>query len=66
MKNTLTAMKNTLEGINSRLNDAKEQIMSWKTEQWKSLPLNRKRSEKEQFSVLKDKKIFYGNKIVQP
>ena len=26
MKNTITEMKNTLEGINSRLNDTEEQI----------------------------------------
>lgn len=54
-------MKNTLEGISGRVNDAKEQ-----TSQWESLPLNRKKNEKEQPNVLKDKKVFYGNKIVQP
>ena len=37
MNNMITEMKNTLEGINSRINEAEEQ-MSWKTEWWKSLP----------------------------
>ena len=31
-------MKNTLEGINSKINEAEE---IWKTEWWKSLPQNR-------------------------
>ena len=31
--NTVTAIKNTLEGINSRLSDA-EESMSWKIKWW--------------------------------
>ena len=38
-------MKNTLEGIHSRLSDS-EQLVSWKTKQWKSLSLNRKKKKK--------------------
>ena len=45
MKNTITEMKNTLEGIHSRLSDS-EQLVSWKTKQWKSLSLNRKKKKK--------------------
>ena len=44
--NTTTEMKNTLEGINSRLNDTEEQISGTK-EQWKPLKLNRKRKNKK-------------------
>ena len=40
MNNTVTEVKNTLEKINSRINEAEEQV-SWKTEWWKSLPWNR-------------------------
>ena len=31
MKSTITEMKNTLEGINSRLNDTEERAVSWET-----------------------------------
>ena len=31
MKSTITEMKNTLEGINSRLNDTEERSVSWET-----------------------------------
>ena len=51
LKNTITEMKNTLEGINSRLNEAEEQIGELKTEQWKSLPLNRKRMKRNEDSL---------------
>ena len=32
LKNTITEMKNTLEGINIRINVAEEESVSWKTE----------------------------------
>ena len=32
MSNTTTVMKNTLEGINSRITEAKERICEWETE----------------------------------
>ena len=38
-------MKNTLEGINSRFNDTKEQISKLESEWWKSTKLNRKRKK---------------------
>ena len=38
--NTITEMKNTLEGINSRITEAEEQISDLK-EWWNSLPWNR-------------------------
>ena len=41
MNNTITKMKNILEEINSRL--TKNGPMNYKTQQWKSLPPNRKR-----------------------
>ena len=44
MKNTITEMKNTLEGINSRITLAEEWI--WNTEQQKSLPQNRIKKKK--------------------
>ena len=37
MNNIITEMKNTLEGINSRINEAEEWISELK-EWWKSLP----------------------------
>ena len=46
MKNTVTEIKNTLEVINSRLYDTGDRSMNWKTEQQKSLKLNRKKEEK--------------------
>ena len=46
MKATITKLKNTLEGINGRLNDTEENgSASWKTEQQKSLTLNRKKKK---------------------
>ena len=39
MNSTITEMKTTLEGINSRIPEAEEQ--TWKTEWWNSLPRNR-------------------------
>ena len=44
-KSKITEMKNTLEGINSRINEAEKWIISWKTEWWKSL-LRKKEKEK--------------------
>ena len=41
LKNKQTQMKNTREGINSRISDAEEQIHTWRIEWWKSLPRNR-------------------------
>ena len=41
MKNTITEMKTTLEGINSRITEAKELISDPKTEWWNSLLWNR-------------------------
>ena len=41
MNNTLIEMKNTLEGINSRITEAEERIVTWKTEWWNSLLQNR-------------------------
>ena len=35
MNNTITEMKNTLEGINSRITEAEEQISGGKTKWWK-------------------------------
>ena len=35
LKNKETEMNNILEGINSRITEAEEQIMSWKMECWK-------------------------------
>ena len=32
MNNIITEMKNTLEGINSRISEAEEQISPWKRE----------------------------------
>ena len=34
-------MKNTLGEINSKIMEAEERIMAWKTERWKSLPQKR-------------------------
>ena len=41
MNNTITEMKTTLEGINSRVTEAEERISTWKTEWWNSLVWNR-------------------------
>ena len=41
MNKTITEMKNTLEGINSRITEAEKRISDWKTEQWNSLPWKR-------------------------
>ena len=35
MNNATIDIKNTLEGANSRITEAKERIMSWKIEWWK-------------------------------
>ena len=40
MNNTITEMKTTLEGINSRITEAEERV-TWKTEWWNSLLWNR-------------------------
>ena len=40
MNNTITEMKNTLEGINSRITEAEEPISNLKTEWWNSLLRN--------------------------
>ena len=47
MNNTITEIKNTLEGINSRITEAEEWIVSWKTEWWNSLLWNRKKRSEE-------------------
>ena len=39
--NTITEMETTLEGINSRITEAEEQISDWRTEWWNSLLRNR-------------------------
>ena len=41
LKNKQTEMKNTLEGINSRIIDAEEWINNLEDRWWKSLPQNR-------------------------
>ena len=46
LKNKQTEMNNTLEGINSRITEVEEQINDWKTECWKLLLKNRKKTEK--------------------
>ena len=33
--NTITKIKNTLDGINSRISEAEEKSVSWKTKWWK-------------------------------
>ena len=43
MNNTITEMKNTLDGINSRITEAEERIGDLETERWNSLPQNRKK-----------------------
>ena len=35
-KNTITEIKNTLEGINSRITEAQEWILSWMIQWWKN------------------------------
>ena len=35
MKNTINEVKNSLEGINSRITEAEKRIMIWKIKQWK-------------------------------
>ena len=35
MNNTINEVKNTLEGINSRITEAEEWTMTWKIEYWK-------------------------------
>ena len=41
MNNTITEMKNTLEGINGRINEAEEQVSELEDRMVKSLPQNR-------------------------
>ena len=41
MNDTITEMKNTLEGINSRITEAQKQIGDLEDRWWKSLPWNR-------------------------
>ena len=36
-------MNNTLEGINSRITEAEDRYMTWRTEWWKSMSQNRKK-----------------------
>ena len=54
MKNTIIEVKYTLEGINSRINEAEEQISSWKTEWWKSLPQEKEKRMKGNEDSLRD------------
>ena len=52
MKNTITEMKNTLEGINSRITEAEEQISDLEDIWWKSLPQNRmKKKERKEVTT---------------
>ena len=39
MNNTITEMKNTLEGISNRITESEEQINELGTEWWKKLPI---------------------------
>ena len=41
MNNTIAEMKSTLQGINSRITEAEEQVSDLEAEWWKSLPWNR-------------------------
>ena len=54
LKNTIIEVKYTLEGINSRINEAEEQISSWKTEWWKSLPQEKEKRMKGNEDSLRD------------
>lgn len=45
MKNKITKVKNTLEEINSRINDAEKQISKLKGKMGKSLPWNRRKKK---------------------
>ena len=40
-QNKQTGMNNTEEGINSRIKEEEEWIMTWRKEWWESLPQNR-------------------------
>ena len=61
MKNTITEMKNTLEGINNRLNDIRELISELKIEQCKSLKISiKKKRIKRNEDSLRD---FWNNNI---
>ena len=47
MKNTITEMKNSLQGINSRLNEVELSINELNDKVWKSLLPNRKKNEQK-------------------
>ena len=47
MNNTITKMKNTLEGINSRVTEAEERISDLEIRMVDSLPWNRIKKEKK-------------------
>ena len=47
LKNKQTEMNDTLEGINSRVTEAEEQINDMEKEWWKSLPHNRMHKKKK-------------------
>ena len=53
MNNTITEMKNTLEGINSRINEAKEQVSELEDRMVETLTWNRqkKKERKEMRTV---------------
>ena len=52
MNNTITEVKNTLEGINSRITEEEEWMSELDTERWTSLPQNRiKKKERREMRM---------------
>ena len=51
MKNTVTEMKKTLEGINSRLNDTEEQIRKMEERVAETTESGRKRKKNERMGL---------------
>ena len=47
-------MNNILEGINSRITEAENGEVTWRTEWWKSLPQNRIQKKKKKKDSLRD------------
>ena len=54
MNNTITEMKNTLEGINSRIIETEKWICELKTEWWKPLLHNRRKKSERYEDSLRD------------
>ena len=52
--NTITEMKNTLEGINSRIIETEKWICELKTEWWKPLLQNRRKKSQRYEDSLRD------------